>query len=160
MYTTAINALQRKTLKLKSPEILYLSYFMWFLSSRWYINKKYRMSSKIRILLSLEEAFCVIYGCRQSYCINLDYFDYYTVLYKMNLRIFIFVNFTKRNRTNAYNLQWYKNSRIYWYPPKTKSTEGTYFGTPFNFVIVFHLVWFFKMHFVFDAQMKCCTCNM
>ena len=49
------------------------------------------MSSKIRILLSLEEAFCVIYGCRQSYCINLDYFDYYTVLYKMNLRIFIFV---------------------------------------------------------------------
>ena len=39
LYTTAINALQRKTLKLKSPEILYLSYFMWFLAtkSRWII---------------------------------------------------------------------------------------------------------------------------
>ena len=54
-------------------------------------QQKIQDEFKNKNLLSLEEAFCVIYGCRQSYCINLDYFDYYTVLYKMNLRTFIFV---------------------------------------------------------------------
>ena len=53
-------------------------------------QQKIQDEFKNKNLLSLEEAFCVIYGCRQSYSLNLDYFDYYSVLYKMHLRIFIY----------------------------------------------------------------------